>query len=102
MADETKTWPKRIYLQHGDSPEVPPFDDVSATHDGVTWCQQKIEDFDVEYVRADIAIELFAALQAMVKQFNKTPSTLKDSGARCQAHAAIAAAETVFITPSIG
>lgn len=38
------------------------------------------------------APELLAALELMLKQFTKTPSTLKDSEARCKAHAAIAKA----------
>jgi hypothetical protein len=36
--------------------------------------------------------ELVAALQLMVEQFTKTPSTLKDSQARVKAHAALAKA----------
>lgn len=38
------------------------------------------------------APELLEALQEMVKQFTKTPSTIKDSEARGKAHAAIAKA----------
>ena len=38
------------------------------------------------------APDLLEALQAMLEQFTKTPSTLKDSEARCKAHAAIAKA----------
>lgn len=36
--------------------------------------------------------ELVEALQLMLEQFTKVPSTLKDSEARCNAHAAIAKA----------
>lgn len=53
-----KTWPERIYLQHGDAPEVPAFHDVypgNGYSDNVTWCQDRIEPVDVEYVRADLA-----------------------------------------------
>lgn len=57
MSNENiKTWPERIYLQHGDSPEVPVFHEVypgNGYSDGVTWCQDRIELVDVEYVRAD-------------------------------------------------
>lgn len=38
------------------------------------------------------APDLLEALMLMVEQFTKTPSTLKDSEARCKAHAAIAKA----------
>jgi len=54
--------PERIYLQTGleswdDDPEL--------TWDGleeVTWCVDRINDNDVEYVRRDIAAKLWAAL----------------------------------------
>lgn len=58
-ADAIKTWPERIYLQTGDP-------DTGETlyfqgrydHEGVTWCKDKIENGDVEYVRADLARSL--------------------------------------------
>jgi hypothetical protein len=64
------TWPARIYLQHGDEPEVPPFPDVYAA-DAVTWCIDKIEDADVEYVRVDIAGSLLEALKFMLDRFDQ-------------------------------
>lgn len=48
-----------------------------------------------ELVRQDereVKDKLLDALQEMVKQFTKTPSSLKDSTARVKAHAAIAKA----------
>jgi hypothetical protein len=54
---DIKTWPERIYLQHGDSPKVPAFNDVYPGNgylDNVTWCQDRIEPVDVEYVRTDL------------------------------------------------
>lgn len=54
MSDQLKTWPERIYLQHGDEPEIPAFNDIYGGQDGVTWCIDKINDADVEYVRAGL------------------------------------------------
>ena len=35
-----------------------------------TWCQDRIEDDDIEYVRADIADELMASLQRLLLEFD--------------------------------
>jgi hypothetical protein len=51
VALNLKTWPERIWLQHGDSPDVPNYADCT----DVSWCWQNIEGADVEYVRADLA-----------------------------------------------
>jgi hypothetical protein len=40
--------PERIYLQWIED------ESVQYIHEGVTWCADKIEDDDVEYVRADL------------------------------------------------
>ena len=40
--------PKKIYLQ------VEPEDDI---HEGITWCEDRINDTDIEYIRADLAKE---------------------------------------------
>ena len=45
------------------------------------------------------APDLLEALMLMLDQFTKTPSTLKDSEARCKAHAAIAKAMGEQISP---
>ena len=41
--------PERIYLQLGDDPP----DEFPHGHD-VTWCVDKIDECDIEYVRADL------------------------------------------------
>ena len=46
-----------------------------------------------------IAKVLYEALTLMVKQFTKTPSTLKDTQARANAHKAIAAYEASITEP---
>jgi len=48
-----ESWPKRIWLQHGDNDEVPPFDECAE----VTWCQDQIHENDVGYVRADKSLK---------------------------------------------
>jgi hypothetical protein len=42
--------PKIIYLNKGDCDEE--FDWVY--HEGVTWCTDKIDDTDIEYIRKDV------------------------------------------------
>lgn len=50
-----KTWPKKIWLQHGDdSDSIPPFESLVET----TWCQDNINSNDVEYIRADLCAPL--------------------------------------------
>jgi hypothetical protein len=46
-----KDAPKTIYLQVYDMDDC---DDRFDMHEGVTWCQDKINDSDIEYIRADI------------------------------------------------
>jgi uncharacterized small protein (DUF1192 family) len=43
--------PERIYLQHDPEDTGEPFNEA---HE-VTWCADKINDTDIEYVRADLA-----------------------------------------------
>ena len=46
-----KDAPKRIYLQHDPENTGEPFSEANE----VTWCTDKINDNDIEYVRADLA-----------------------------------------------
>lgn len=61
-----KTAPERIYLVVCDEPDCDaPFHE----HDEVTWCQDKINDHDFEYIRADIAAQaerhrIYVAIEA--------------------------------------
>lgn len=50
-----KTWPKRIWLQHGDEHEMPTYLDVCQSEAEVTWCRDHIEPADIPYIRADLA-----------------------------------------------
>ena len=51
-----RTFPSRIYLQQE---EVAPF----LEHAEITWCSDKINDHDVEYVRVDLYNSLLARLR---------------------------------------
>lgn len=44
-----KNAPKHIYLQYFDEDGEP----LTGSGDGVTWCEDKINDTDVKYVRVD-------------------------------------------------
>ena len=35
-----------------------------------TWCQDRIEDTDIEYIRSDIADKLMASLQRLLLEFD--------------------------------
>ena len=37
-----------------------------------TWCQDRIEDTDIEYIRADIADEMMASLQRLLERMRQT------------------------------
>lgn len=50
--ENLKTWPKKIYLQAGDDYELSPY--TNNLEGDVTWCADKIDSFDVEYIRADL------------------------------------------------
>lgn len=52
-----RTWPQRIYLQQE---ERAPYKE----HSEVTWCADKINEHDVEYVR----IDLFNSLKARLRR----------------------------------
>lgn len=45
--------PERIYLQACDDPDCDECEMVSG-HEGQTWCVDRINEHDVEYVRADL------------------------------------------------
>ena len=62
--------PKRIYLQLG--PEKPERGDKFADYGDVTWCVDKINAHDVEYIRADVAIQ--GAWTRAVSQLTKQPA----------------------------
>ena len=47
--------PKRIYLQLG--PDTVERGDKFSNYHEVTWCADRINDADIEYIRADVAIK---------------------------------------------
>jgi len=58
--------PQRIWLQVCDDADcVEPF----GAHDGVTWCQDKIHDTDIEYVRAERIAQMHSAYANSQQQF---------------------------------
>ncbi len=50
-----KDAPKRIYLQLG--PDVVEAGTKFSEYHEVTWCADRINEADIEYIRADIAIK---------------------------------------------
>ena len=71
---ETMKWPdapKAIYLQvcpEDDGECNTPFHD----HTEVTWCQDRINDGDIEYTRSEEVAKLRAALGACVEALNES------------------------------
>lgn len=55
-----RTWPARIWLQRSEGGKDGNYKD----HSDVTWCQDQINQTDVEYVR----IDLFRSLQSQLKK----------------------------------
>lgn len=47
----TSSWPKRIYLQRHDDCVA---DNCGPHGEDTTWCSDKINEHDVEYIRADL------------------------------------------------
>lgn len=53
--ENLESWPERIWLQAGDADEREEYETVRQLGDGITWADNQIDRFDVEYVRADLA-----------------------------------------------
>jgi hypothetical protein len=51
--DALKTWPERIYLQHGTDENPPPW--LGSENGEITWASHDVEGNDVPYIRADLA-----------------------------------------------
>lgn len=60
---------ERIWLQYKDEDGEP-----NDYNEGVTWCQDQVNDTDIEYIRADIAA---LASNQPVKLYNKPGETLQ-------------------------
>lgn len=58
-----KEAPRKIYLQIGDHN----YDDLD--HEEVTWCSDRNDDSDIEYIRTDINEEMLEALKKDCKRF---------------------------------
>jgi len=54
--------PERIYLQIGLDAWEEPVESISDL-EGVTWCVDRIDKSDIEYVRRDVAVRLREALR---------------------------------------
>jgi hypothetical protein len=52
--DDLKSWPARIFLQH-QFEYTPNYEVAYKACNEITWCQNKQDRYDVEYVRADLA-----------------------------------------------
>ncbi len=62
-----KTAPARIWLQVSDDREHNDKPFPASTHgDEVTWCQDKVLDCEVEYIRADVAAELIEIVRMTI------------------------------------
>jgi integrase len=61
MNAELKSWPERIWLQHGFE-YLPEFEVAYHTNTEITWCQDSVEEHNIEYVRADLAQPVSAGL----------------------------------------
>ncbi len=61
-----KTWPEKIWLQAGDDydGQLPAYHDVRSTGYGVTWCEDSIDDHEVQYIRADLVEAAIEAARA--------------------------------------
>jgi hypothetical protein len=72
VSENLKTWPERIWLQHGDDHDpLPAFaGDVDGQY---TWCSDKIASSDVEYVRADLAHPCASGKDAWISVEDRLP-----------------------------
>jgi len=53
MEQNLETWPERIWLQGGDEGgSTMQFEEAYGKE--LTWCQDQVNDGDVEYIRADL------------------------------------------------
>lgn len=56
-----KTWPEKIWLQAGDDDgeieELPAYQESQYIGDGVTWCEDSVVKYEVQYIRADLVEE---------------------------------------------
>ena len=60
MTDAIKTWPEKIYLQSGTGEELT-FQDAIKVN--ITWCDERIEEHDVEYIRADLVKKILQGVK---------------------------------------
>lgn len=74
VMDNLKTWPERIWLQHGEEDAIPDFHEAYSGYGEITWCQDSVDPHNVEYVRADLFEQLqqrIAELEAERDGFKK-------------------------------
>lgn len=70
-----KNLPEKIYLQIGEEADIDDYLDFNELV-GVSWCSDKIEESDVEFIRSDIAIQkTINSIIAFANWYDKQTST---------------------------
>ena len=82
--------PDRIYLVYGDVPE----DTRHADCAEVTWCEDRVGESDVQYIRADLLVKMEADVQRLERSRVTLADGLEQEEAENQAlHEKVAASE---------
>jgi SpoVK/Ycf46/Vps4 family AAA+-type ATPase len=68
--------PERIWLQVGCDDEVGEIDWKELSHAEVSWCSEKIDNTDIEYVRADLLTAVRSALMDKLKELRNEAEAL--------------------------
>ena len=82
MEKVIKNFPEQIYLQCGDCSceEVIDYNEMAE----VSWCEDRIDDDDVRYVRADLYISRKELMLKLAKMVHHTPRPKGDMGDLCE------------------
>jgi len=66
--------PKRMYLNVGEDPPET-FEEMRHNYEMITWCEDKIDDGDIEYIRAD---QYHMLSMAVLDHLNSIADVLKN------------------------